>query len=61
MSVMVDMSLEVYAAQHNMCPFGATSSVYAWEHVGGLICTLANKLFGLILLRYVDDFFGTER
>ena len=48
-------------SMHAACPFGATSSVHAWERVGALLCTLARRVLKLAVFRYVDDFFGLER
>ena len=46
---------------HYACPFGAVSSVYAWEEIGDLITRIARKYLHLAIFRYVDDFFGPER
>jgi len=42
-------------------PFGASSSVYSWERVGALICTIARRALRIATFRYVDDFFAAER
>ena len=52
---------EIWASIHHGMPFGATSSVVAWQRVGALISTLARKLLHIPVLRYVDDFFAPER
>ena len=52
---------EIVVAIHNSSPFGATSSVHAWERQGTLICNIARRLLKLGCFRYVDDFFGCER
>ena len=52
---------ELVVAIHNSSPFGATSSVHAWEREGNLICNVARRLLKLGCFRYVDDFFGCER
>ena len=52
---------QVFMSLHAACPFGATSSVYAWERIGALLCTLARRVLHLAVYRYVDDFFGIER
>jgi len=46
---------------HYACPFGAISSVYAWEDIGDIIVGIARKYLHLAIHRYVDDFFGPER
>ena len=56
-----DHDCQVFAAKHYALPFGAVSSVYAWEKVGSLLCQLARKYLKLAIFRYVDDFFGPER
>ena len=56
-----DHDCQVFAAKHYALPFGAVSSVYAWEKVGSLLCQLARKYLNLAIFRYVDDFFGPER
>jgi hypothetical protein len=48
-------------AMHYACPFGAVSSVYAWEEIGDMITKIARRLLHLVVLRYVDDYFGPER
>ena len=52
---------QVIMSTHAACPFGATSSVHAWERIGALLCTLARRVLNLAVYRYVDDFFGLER
>ena len=42
-------------------PFGATTSVLAWNKVGALILDLARQLLHLPVFRYVDDYFAAER
>ncbi len=51
----------VYVSQHFACPFGACSSVHAWERAGALLTTIARKLLRLPIFRYVDDVFCTDR
>ena len=41
-------------------PFGATSSVHAWDRVAKLILKIARVLLRLPVLAYVDDFLGAE-
>ena len=52
---------KVMWASHYACPFGAVASVHAWERVGVAICSIARKLLGIPLMRYVDDFFAADR
>ena len=52
---------KVYVSTHNSCPFGATSSVHAWERVGRAIAAIARSTLHLGVLVYVDDFFAVER
>ena len=46
---------------HMANPFGASSSVYSWERVGSLLCSIARRLLHIATFRYVDDFFAPER
>ena len=46
---------------HAATPFGAVSSVHAWERIGAAILFIARKYLMLPLFRYVDDYFGVER
>lgn len=50
-----------WVSGHNSAPFGATSSVHAWERIGELICKIARSMLGLPVMRYVDDYFACER
>lgn len=50
----------MYTSTHFACPFGAKSSVYAWERVGRALCFLARTVLHLNIFRYVDDYFGAE-
>ena len=52
---------EVMISAHRASPFGAASSVHAWERIGALICKLARKYLHMAVFRYVDDFFAPER
>lgn len=52
---------ETLIMQHNAMPFGAISSVFHWDRIGSLICTIARKVLRLPVLRYVDDFFTIDR
>ena len=52
---------ELWISEHRAAPFGASSSVHAWERVGALICTIARRALRLPVHRYVDDYFGFER
>jgi hypothetical protein len=55
------MHCEVFVAKHNACPFGAIGSVHAWERVGAALAHIATSFLHLIILRYVDDYFGPDR
>ena len=52
---------ELVVAICNSSPFGATSSVHAWEREGTPICNIAHRLLKLGCFRYVDDFLRCER
>jgi hypothetical protein len=52
---------EAMVSFHHAMPFGATSSVLAWDQVGDLLCVLARRLLHVPVFRYVDDFFCPER
>ena len=42
-------------------PFGAASSVFAWDRVGAALVRIARFILKIPLLRYVDDLFSAER
>ena len=44
---------QVHKSEHWAMPFGAVSSVFAWERIGGLLCHLGRKLLHIPLLRQV--------
>ena len=46
--------------QHNVLPFGATSSVWAYLRVADAICFLSIVLLLLAAAHFVDDFFMIE-
>ena len=46
---------------HLAMPFGAASSVFAWDRVGAAITKIARVLLKIPLLRYMDDMFSAER
>jgi len=46
---------------HLAMPFGAASSVFAWDRVGAAIVSIARVILKIPLLRYVDDMFAAER
>ena len=50
-----------HTAQHLAMPFGARSSVEAWERVAGIILVAAREILFLPAFAYVDDFFCPER
>ena len=52
---------QAWVSHHYSAPFGATSSVHAWERVGHLLCRIARRLLALPVLEYVDDYFAPER
>ena len=47
---------ELVVAIRNSSPFGATSSVHAWERQGTLICNAAHRSLKLGCFRCVGDF-----
>ena len=51
---------KVVLAQHAAMPFGAVSSVHAWDRVAKLLLRVARVLLKMPLLAYVDDFLGAE-
>ena len=51
---------DIWTSQHYSMPFGAVSSVHAWDRVGAFFRALGRRLFHLILFRYVDDFFAPD-
>ena len=53
--------VQAYWLQHYTCPFGAVSSVHAWERVGAALAHLARVFLHLPVFRYVDDYFGPDR
>lgn len=50
----------IKVAQHLAMPFGAISSVHAWDRVAKLLLAIGRKLLKLPLLVYVDDFHGAD-
>ena len=52
---------QIMVAVHNACPFGAVSSVQAWERVGAMITQVVRKILRVPMFRYVDDGFGADR
>ena len=48
-------------AGHLAMPFGAVSSVHAWERIGAAIRYLARVLLRLPVFRFVDDFYSAEK
>ena len=48
-------------ARHVAMPFGAVSSVHAWDRIAKLLQHIACTLLMLPTLVYVDDFHGSER
>ena len=46
---------------HLACPFGSISSVHNWDRIGSLLRAIARRILHIIVLRYVDDFFGPDR
>lgn len=50
----------VHFAQHLAMPFGAVSSVHAWDRVAKLLMAIGRRLLKLPLLVYVDDFHGAD-
>jgi len=49
-----------YFARHIATPFGCVGSVHSWHRIGAALLCIARRLLGLVLFRYVDDFFGLE-
>ena len=52
---------QVLVSEHFACPFGATSSVHAWERVGCMLRTVARVLLMMPAFFYVDDCFAVDR
>ena len=50
-----------YIAGHLAMPFGATSSVFAWDRIGAAIVCICRVVLKIPVLRYVDDLFSAER
>ena len=51
----------VQVAGHLAMPFGASSSVYAWDRVGSALIHIVRTLLKIPVGKYVDDFHGAER
>ena len=51
----------VAVARHVAMPFGAISSVHAWDRIAKFLQHIAHTLLMLPALVYVDDFHGAER
>ena len=51
----------IVLAQHVSMPFGAVSSVHAWDRVAKLLCRIARVLLKIPMLVYVDDFHSAEK
>ena len=59
-AVWCDAGGALRAMQLYSCPFGAVSSVHAWNRLGAAVqCILAN-LFLVVYARYVDDLFALD-
>ena len=52
---------DIKVAGHLAMPFGASSSVFAWDRVGAAIVRIARVLLKIPLLRWTDDLFTAER
>ena len=50
-----------FVSGHLAMPFGASSSVFAWDRVGAALVRIARVILKIPLLRYVDDLFTAER
>ena len=51
----------IWIAGHLSMPFGASSSVFAWDRVGAALERIIRVLLKIPVLRYVDDFFTADR
>ena len=51
----------VYVAKHHAMPFGALSSVHAWDRVGSFLLSAARRILKIPMLRYVDDYFAVDK
>ena len=51
---------QAWCSFHAAMPFGATSSVWAWDRVGAFLAMLARTILFIPVLRYVDDYFSVE-
>ena len=52
---------QVFVAMHLACPFGATSSVQAWQRIAAAVTFLARSVLGVLVFCYVDDYIGVDR
>jgi len=52
---------EAWTATHIGMPVGAAASGIAWHKIGHLLQLIGQKLLGLPLFRYVDDYFAVDR
>ena len=52
---------DIKLAGHLAMPFGASSSVFAWDRIGAAIVCIARVLLKIPLLRWTDDLFTAER
>ena len=50
-----------HVSGHLACPFGSIASVHNWDRIGSLLRAIGRRILHIILLRYVDDFFGPDR
>ena len=50
----------VQVAGHLAMPFGASSSVYAWDRVGSAFVHIIRSLLKIPIGKYVDDFHGEK-
>ena len=51
---------QIHVAMHNALPFGSAASAAAWHRVGAFLRAIGRKLLHLVLLQYMDDFYGPD-
>ena len=51
---------QIHVAMHNALPFGSAASAAAWHRVGAFLRAIGRKLLHLVLLQYMDNFYGPD-
>ena len=52
---------QVFVAMQLACPFGATSSVQAWQRIAAAVTFLGRSILGVVVFCYVEDYIGVDR